>query len=78
MLPLLAPLVPFLAAVAAPVVRAEPVAAFCAVGLADCVCVAGLLGAGLEPGGPGLDPVPGAGRPAAAEVGAVTPPASNP
>ena len=87
MLPLLAPLVPFLAAVGAPVVGAEPVAAFCAVGLADCVCVggllgagllgAGLLGAGLEPGSPSLEPVPGAGRPAAAEVGAVAPPVSS-
>ncbi len=36
-----------------------------------------LLGLGLDVGAPGLEPVLGAGRPAAADVGAVAPPATQ-
>ena len=52
-----------------PALGLEPLVAFCA-------CAVGLLGPGLDVGAPGLEPVLGAGRPAAA-VGAVAPPATQ-
>jgi len=53
----------------------EPLVADCAAGLG--ACAVGLLGLGLDVGAPGLEPVLGAGRPAAADVGAVAPPATQ-
>jgi len=66
-----------LAALELPALGLEPLVAFCAAGLGACACAVGLLGAGLAVGAPGLEPVLGAGRPAAAEVGAVAPPATQ-
>ena len=59
-----------LAASELPALGLEPLVAFCA-------CAVGLLGLGLDVGAPGLEPVVGAGRPAAADVGAVAPPATQ-
>ncbi len=53
-----------------PALGGEPLVAFCA-------CAVALLGPGLDVGAPGLEPVLGAGRPAAADVGAVAPPATQ-
>ena len=54
-----------LAALELPALGLEPLVAFCACAV------------GLAVGAPGLEPVLGAGRPVAAEVGAVAPPATQ-
>lgn len=59
----------------------EPLLAFRAPGFVDCACEELLweadLGEGAEAGAPGFAPVPGAGRPAEADVGAADPPATR-